>query len=438
MVFENWQEEYKRKLVTAEEAVKVIKSGDHVKFTIGREAEALGFALAVRKDELRGVQVTIPSPGIDFGWYDAGWEESFEIKASYLFPKGVAREWMDARRGDYIVTSPMAVPFQGEPGVKDIDVLLTELSPPDEHGFCSFGASLWNKKDDVQRAKMVIAEVNARLIRTFGDNFVHVSEIDYFVEHTRTTGWGFQPPAPPPEAKTIAGYVSELVQDGDTIQVGAGNTSEALPTAGAFDGKHGLGMHTEMTARGIVKLIKEGVITGRRKTLHPGKVIATAVGGTREDMAFINNNPMFEVYSVYYVSNPRTISQNDNMVAINQAMAVDLTGQMASESIGPRVWSGSGGQPAFAFGALYSRGGRFVIVLPSTAAGGTVSRIVPYFLPGTIVTVPRTCADLVVTEYGIARLRGKTQRQRALELISVAHPDFRAELKREAEKLFWP
>jgi 4-hydroxybutyrate CoA-transferase len=182
-----------------------------------------------------------------------------------------------------------------------------------------------------------------------------------------------------------------------------------------------------------------GVITGRYKNIHQGKAVATAVGGgTKEEMDFINENPLFETYSASYVLDPRVIAAHDNMIAINSAIAVDLTGQIAAESVGPVMTSGSGGQLSFAIGAYLSKGGRSIVAIPSTAREGTLSRIVPMLEPGTIVSTPRSLADIVVTEYGIARLKGRTQRERALELIGIAHPDFRAELKKEAERLYWP
>jgi 4-hydroxybutyrate CoA-transferase len=325
---------------------------------------------------------------------------------------------------------------------------MVELSPPDAHGYCSFGASVWTKKTECRNAKLVLAEVNKNLIRTYGDNFIHVSEIDYFVEHTPS---GKQPggtdllgrkDVQPGEAeKAIAGYVSTLVKDGDTLQVGVGATSEWCCVLGTFDSKVDLGWHSETTPRGIIKLIRDGVITGKHKTLNPGKAIATACGGgTLEDMAFVNMNPAFELHSAEYCLDVRVIAQHDNMVAVNSAVSVDFAGQIAAESIGPRVISGAGGQTAFAMGSFLSKGGRSITVLTSTAGSGEkrLSRISPLLAEGTIVTVPRTVSDYVVTEYGIAHIKGKTQRQRALDLIGIAHPDFRADLKKEAEKLYWP
>ena len=190
--------------------------------------------------------------------------------------------------------------------------------------------------------------------------------------------------------------------------------------------------------RGIIPLVRNGVITGKRKTINTGKLVAIALGGSEEDMKFVDRNPLFELYDSDYVLDPRVVSANDRFVGINAAVAVDLTGQIAAESIGPAILSGPGGQLTFAIGAQLSKGGRFITALQSTARGGKLSRIVPMLAQGSMITVPRTLADIVVTEYGIARLRGKTHRERAIELIAVAHPDFRAELKRKAGEMFWP
>jgi 4-hydroxybutyrate CoA-transferase len=242
---------------------------------------------------------------------------------------------------------------------------------------------------------------------------------------------------PPPDAVTIAGYVGELVPDGATIQIGVGEPSMYLPRAGAFDGKMDLGIHTEMAAPGLAKLVEAGVITGRRKTLHRGKAVAVAWSGSdEEDMDIISENPAFEVHDPEHLLDLRTIAQNDNFIAMNNALSVDLIGQINSESVfGPRMINGTGGQPETHIGAILSRGGRAITLLPATALEGAVSRIVSQLEAGSIVTIPRFFADTVVTEHGIARLMGKNHRQRAQELIAVAHPDFRAELKREAQRL---
>ncbi|MGH2585378.1 MAG: acetyl-CoA hydrolase/transferase C-terminal domain-containing protein, partial [Dehalococcoidia bacterium] len=246
------------------------------------------------------------------------------------------------------------------------------------------------------------------------------------------------PPPPDPWDAPIAGYAGSLVHTGDTIQIGVGSTTGNLILLGGLEGKEDLGYFGELTVQGTVEMVKQGVINGRRMATHPGRFVATTAGNSPADWAFIAENPAFEFYAVDYIHDPRAIAANDNYTAINNALAVDLTGQIAAATIGPRVYSGTGGHLSFAIGAFMARRGRYVCVLPATARGGTVSRIVPQFEPGQIVTVPREFADTVVTEYGIARLLNRSVRERAEELIAVAHPDFRAELRRAAQQLFWP
>jgi 4-hydroxybutyrate CoA-transferase len=378
----------------------------------------------------------------DFGWYDPGWEASFAIEIG--FPLPIVRQIIAERRCDIAIGSVGFV-YNVE-GSRLPDAVLLELSPPDAHGYCSFGASVWTKISELREAKLVMAEVNKNLIRTYGENYVHISEIDYFVEHTpsgKTPGstdlLGRKNVEAGQIEKTIAGYVGSLIKDGDTLQIGVGSTSEWCAQLDTFKGKNDLGWHSETTPRGIIKLIRDGVFTGKYKTINKGKAVATACGGgSIEDMQFVNMNPRFELYPAEYCLDIRVIAQHDNMVAINSAVEVDLTGQIGAEAIGTRLLSGAGGQTAFAIGSNLSKGGRCITVMPSTAGDGKISRIKPILDPGTIVTVPRIMADYIITEYGIARMKGKTQRQRALDLIGIAHPDFRAELKKEAEKLYWP
>ena len=436
----NWQEEYQSKFISAEEAANLVKSGDRIAFSAGREAHAVGLAIAVRKDELKGVKVFVPSPGYDFGWYDEGWKDSFEI--TVLMPTATCQEAIDARRVD--ISAYSLIPFVGIELMENPDILLIEVSPPDDKGFCSFGQSLWNKKEHIQQAKLVIAEVNNRLIRTYGDNYVHVSEMDYLVEHVFSGGApatgslaGRKIKEPASYLKDIAGYVSGLIKDRDTVQIGVGRTTEPLVSLGLLSNKHDLGYHSEATPQGVITLVKEGVINGKYKTLNPGKAVVTSLGGgTAEEMEWANNNPLFELVDVGYLEDIRVIAAHDNMVAINNALMIDITGQIVAEGIGTRVLSAAGGQISFVIGALLSKGGRSVTVLPSTAQGGTVSRIMTVLPQGTPITTLRNCADYVVTEYGVARLRGKSLRQRREELIAITHPNFRVELQKEAERLF--
>jgi len=438
----SWEEEYKSKITTAEEAIGRIKSGDRVCFVQGNEPQALGLALAARFGDLENVTISVRTPGRDFGWYDQGWEASFAIEIG--FPLPIVRQMIAEKRCDIEIGS-LGFDYHGE-SARQSDFVLLEVSPPDAHGYCSFGASCWTKLTELRGARFVIAEVNKNLIRTYGENHVHISEIDLFVEHTpsgKTPGGtdllGRKNVEPGPVETAIAGYVSTLINDGDTIQIGVGSASEWCARLNTFDGRQDLGWHSEATPKGVIKLMREGVITGKYKTINKGKHICTACGGgSMEDMQWVTMNPAFELHPAEYVLDVRVIAQHDNMKAINAAVAVDLTGQIAAESIGPRVLSGAGGQTTFAMGAGLSKGGRSITVIPSTASNGAISRIVPLLETGTIVTVPRIVADTIITEYGIARLKGLTVRQRAMALIGIAHPDHRAELKKQAEALYWP
>ncbi len=440
----DWQEEYQRKTITAGEAANLVKSGDVVSFTLGREAHSIGLAIAARVGELKNVKIFQPFPGYDFGWYDPGWQESFQLTIS--MPTAVSQQMVDDRRCDIGLPDILG---EGESTIEQSDVVITEVSPPDAKGFCSFGAALWNKRKHIKKGRLVLSEVNNNLIRTYGDNYVHVSEIDYFVPHQSSgisqgsaTLAGRDIKAVQPYMKDICSHISELIKDGDAIQIGVGRVTERLVEIGLLKGKHDIGWYSEATPPGVIKLVREGVINGARKTLFPGKVIATSMGGaSREDMEWASNNPLFWLIDVEFLWDVRNIAANDNMVAINQALMIDFSGQVSASSIGFKLYSGAGGQTAFAWGALMSRGGRGITVIPSTARpsdGQTVSRIVPAFEPGTVITVPSNVVDNVVTEYGVARLRGKSRRQRAEALIAIAHPDFRSELRKAANRLFWP
>ncbi len=440
MTLETWQAEYEQKMTTPEEAVKVINSGDYVVLS-QPEPLALGLALSSRIGEITDVRVH-GGGGRDLPWFDPIFGESFQFEIPYVLP--LVRDMMDEKRGDFQVVGLFAA--ADAEFMKPIDAYLIQVGEPDEHGNCSLGASCWNKRELCRKAKHVLAEVNKRNIRTFGENFVHVSEIDHFVEHTPsgaipggTDLLGRKVSGPGELEQTVAGYIGELVPDGACLEIGVGGTAEWVARLGVLDNKVDLGWHSENTPRGIATLVKNGVINGKRKQINTGKAIATAVGGgSKDEMAYINMNPLFEVLPSSYCLNPRVICQNDNVAAINSAIMVDLTGQISAESIGTKMMSGAGGQTSFAIGAYLSNGGQAITAIPSTAKGGQTSRIVAQLTPGTVVSTPRTLADTVVTEYGIAKLRGKTQRERAMELIGVAHPDFRADLEKEARKLYWP
>jgi len=491
----DWKAEYKRKLVSPEEAAKLVKSGDRVMLiSLADHPKILPVALSARKGELENVEVLASVPSFDPGWYGTRMDDSF-LPVLEFFIGNIARSSTDNRHGIFLPVcfSSQMKPFKERPGeVRPIDVFVAVVSPPDKNGFCSFGAYLWNKKSYARVAKKVIAEVDENQIRTHGSNYIHVSDIDAFVEHTpeivgderipeiirdveppekkkaladifslidpatrpiyipmllatpmerlydipRRRGWV----EPAEDVKKIVGYVSTLIKDGDCLQVGVGTPSGYLFLCGAFDDKNDLGYHGEMSARGVSRLVKAGIINGKRKTIHKEKLVMTSLAGTsQEDLEYFADNPLLELHDAEYVVNINTISQNNNQVALNNIISIDLTGQINCETIfGGRMWNGIGGQPESHMGAVLSKGGKAISLLKSTAQSGAVSRIVPQFEEGTVVAIPRYFADYVVTEHGVARLMGKNCRERAEELIAIAHPDFRDELRRAAKRLFYP
>ena len=438
----NWREYYQKRTISAEEAAKMVKSNDYIIFTTGREATTVGKAIAARKSELKGIKMLIPSPINDFGWYAPEWADIFEIIVG--MPTGISQQMIDDRRCDLIPSGhiPLLELPYGPP-----DILLTEVSAPNAQGFCSFGNSVWNKKNQIREAKLVIAEINDKLVWPHGETTIHCSEIDYFVLHAQT---GREPGKGtlagravrqeiPEYVKTITANVNSLLRDRDCIQIGIGRTTEPMVRLGMLQGKNDIGYHSEATPPGIVTAVKDGIITGKYKNINTDKCVCTSLGGgTKEEMEWADNNPSFHLVNLEYLEDVRVISAHDNMVAINNCLAVDLRGQITAESLGPKLFSGAGGQIPFVMAAFLSKGGRAITVMPSTAQDGKVSRIVPFFPEGTVVTIQMHLAHYIVTEYGIADLRAKTARQRAEALINIAHPDFRDELRKQAKKLLWP
>ena len=312
-----------------------------------------------------------------------------------------------------------------------IDVALVQVTPPDSFGNCSLGMSVECVKAAVENADYVIAQVNQKMPRTMGDSFVHVDQLDAIVEHEEPV-LEYHSGAPDEIAERIGFYCSRLVPHGATIQAGIGSIPNAVLKH--LKDKRDLGVHTEMFSDGLVELYEEGVINNRKKTFHSGKIIAAFCLGSQRMYDIINNNPVFEFYPTDYVSDPRNISKNDDMVAINSCLQIDLTGQVCSDSIGHTFYSGFGGQPDFMRGAALSKNGRPIIAVPSTAKDGEVSRIVPLLSPGAGVVTTRGDVHYVVTEWGMAYLHGKNIRERAMALINVAHPDYRDWLLEEAKK----
>jgi len=436
-----WQDEYKSKFVSPEEAVKIIESGDTVAIPVATEVCALSKALMNRKDELKNVSILLRMPRFDLGWLGRDFGETFNVILDTQ-PASVGAKAM-REMGLDLMPFLYGLRFKAEHDprrkARGIDVVMIVVSPPDKHGFCSFGLYLSHKKDYAGRAKRVLAEVSntpSMRVRMPGDNYIHISDIDYFVEHIPVA---IQEPQQKYTQidKQIAEYVSTIVRDDDTLELGPG-LALSLPGLGAFDHRHDLGIHSPIIGPELLELVRRGIVNGKSKNIHPGKCVSSGFRWveSEEDIAFIDGNPAFEVRSTSYVNDIHVIASNDQMVAINGILAIDLAGQIAADSIGMRMFGGAGGQVDFAIGSVLSRGGCSIALLRSTTSKDSVSRIVPAFEPGTIVSIPWTFVDYVVSEYGIAKLLGKSRRQRAGELISIAHPEFREELAIQAKKLF--
>ena len=314
-----------------------------------------------------------------------------------------------------------------------VDVALIQVTPPDVHGFCSLGVSVDYTKGAAECAKVVIAQVNAKMPRTFGESLIHVSEIDYIVEASEQI-LQINPPKITEIERAIGENCAKLVEDGSTLQLGIGAIPDAVLMF--LKDKKDLGIHSEMISDGVLDLIEAGVITNKMKTIHKGKIVVTFLMGTQRLYDFIDNNPMIEMYPVDYVNNPMVVAKNYKMVCINSCIQVDLMGQVCAESIGLRQFSGVGGQVDFCRGASMGENGKSIIAMPSTAAHGKISRIVSLLDEGAAVTTSRNDVHYIVTEYGIANLKGKSLKERARALINIAHPDFRSQLTEEWEKRF--
>lgn len=483
---ENWRALYEGRMTTPAEAVARIRSGDTVNVPPFAPVSLLN-ALWDRREELRDVRLQFNSTTASLGWLEEGSDESFSLDFEF-FIGSFARGAADAKRGFYlpnIFSRSFKAHDESRPGTRTPNVGLVACSPPNEDGMVHFGAHHWTKRSLVRRVGLAIAEVDPNLLAVHGDIYAHVSEFDCFVPgESGTIGpveieemltkvrdeWRddmrnlvgrlsqdqlrpifsllpvFDPATveiqmgltdPSEFQKTISGYLSEVIEDGDCLQIGIGEPSSVMVKLGTFDRKQDLGMHTELMAPGTAGLVERGVINGRRKNQFAGQVVASAwTGGNDEDFRIIQDNPTFQLFDNEFVLDVARIAANDRQVAVNNAVSIDLLGQINAESVfGGRMLNGTGGLPEAHIGAFLSKGGKAIILLPSTAMDGAISRIVPMLEAGSMVTIPRYFADIVITEYGIARLLGKNHRERVDELIAVAHPDHRSELRAAARGL---
>ncbi len=420
------------KTVTADEAIRAIKSGNHVVFSHAAGApQEIQQALVRHKTDYSGVEI-FHMICLGNGEYMAPeMETNFRHCAGFVGAN--SRQAVAEDRADFLPCFFFEVPSFFRRGLWPVDVAIIQVSPPDPMGNCSFGVSCDYTKPAAEAARVVIAEMNDQMPHIGGDNFIHVSQIDYIVPCSYPL-----PEVPPaktgPVEEAIGRHCAELVEDGSTLQLGIGAIPDAVLKYLAD--KKDLGLHTEMFADGAIDLIERGVINGSRKTLHPGKHVATFLMGSRRFYDFVNNNPDVEMHPVDYVNNPYVIMKNEKMVSINSCIEVDLMGQVTSECIGMKQFSGPGGQVDYVRGAALSPGGKSILAMPSTAAKGTISRIVPFLSHGAAVTTSRNDVDYVVTEYGIAHLKAQTLKERTKRLIAIAHPDFRDGLMEELRKRF--
>lgn len=429
----NWQAHYNSRIVTAEEAVKNIKSGDRV--VLGHacgEPRILPEVMVKRAEELENVEV-VHMVAMGKGLY-AQPEMEGHFRHNGLFIGGPTRKAVTEGRADYTPCFFSEIPTLFRDGKMPIDVALVVVTPPDQYGFCSLGVSVDYTMQAIQSAKLVIAEVNPNMPRTYGNSFVRVEEIDYFVPSEMPIIELPKPNIGPVETE-IGRNIAKLIDDGATLQLGIGAIPDAV--LNFLTDKHDLGVHSEMFSDGVMELAKNGVVNCAKKTLHPGKMVVTFLMGTKALYEWVNENPAVEMYPVDYVNDPYVVMRNDNLVAINSALQVDVLGQVAADTLGPVQFSGVGGQVDFVRGAARSKGGKSIIALPSTAAKGKVSRIVALLDKGAAVTTSRNDIDYVVTEYGIAALRGKTVRERMKALINIAHPDFRQEIEDQVKSVYF-
>jgi acyl-CoA hydrolase/GNAT superfamily N-acetyltransferase len=429
-VVREWRPLYEGRKKSARQALEVIRNGYRVFMGSGcSEPQHLAQSLAERLPSLADLEIleilSVGKPRFTEGGYD-------QCRLKSFFVASATREAVAEGRADYTPINLSDIPGLFRSGAMTIDVALIQVSPPDDHGFCSCGIAVDIVKSAAASARHVIAQVNPRMPRTLGDSFIHVSHIDTFVEHEEPL-LEFGVPVMNQIAVDIGKHVAGLVEDGSTIRAGVGSISTAALYA--LEGKKDLGVHADMLTDAYLHLVNKGVITNARKSLHPGKIIASFCLGSRELYDFVHNNPMVALYPIDYTNNYLVISENDRMVTINSGLEVDLSGQVCADSLGYEIYSGVGGAIDFLRGAKGSRGGKTIMVLPSSTMDASKSRIVPALTEGAGVVTTRGGVEYVVTEYGVASLQGKSLRERALALISIAHPDFRDQLMEAAHQI---
>ncbi len=427
----SWEQVYRQKVTDVDTALACVKSNTRIYIGGGAGVPVqLTKHLVDRAHEIRNVEITHILTFADAPYIRPEYQESFRVNA--LFIGANVRQAVQEGRADFTPVFLSEIPRLFKQGHLPLDVALISVSPPDEHGFCSFGVEVGTTKPAAESARCIIAEVNRQMPRTLGDSFIHVSRLTHVVE----TNYPL-PEAPQGGGSAVHLRIGEIIAgmipNGATVQTGIGSIPDAVLQN--LIGHRDLGVHTELFSDGVINLVNEGVITCAQKNFHPGKMVVGFLFGTQPLYEFVNNNPIVEMHPTDYVNDPFNISLNDKMVAINSALQVDLTGQVCADSIGPRLYSGVGGQIDFIRGASRSKGGIPIIALSATARDDTVSRIVPMLYEGSGVVTTRNDVHFVVTEFGAVNLYGKSIRERTRLLISISHPNFRDELTHAAKKL---
>lgn len=428
-----WMSIYQSRVTTAEKAVRVIQPGMRVFLTGNCSVpQKVMAALVAYAPELRNVEIAQVLTVGSADYVAPGMEQY--IRVNTMFISHNVRQAVNEGRADFTPVFLSEIPGLFRNRILPLDVALIQVSPPDEHGFCSYGVEVGVTKAAAESSRIVIAEVNDRMPRTLGDSFIHVSKLTHIVPVSYQLP-EFKMGEITELERTIGCHVATLIEDGSTMQMGIGGIPDAVLTF--LGDKKDLGIHTELFSDGVIDLVNRGIINNEKKTFHPGKIVAGFMLGTQRLYDFVHDNPIIELHPTEYVNDPFNVARNDKMVAINSAIEVDLTGQVCADSIGPRLYSGVGGQVDFIYGASRSKGGKPIIALPSTAEvkGQKVSKIVAMLKQGAGVVTTRNHVRYVVTEYGIADLYGKTIRQRARALINIAAPEFREELERQAREL---
>ncbi len=415
----------------ASEAIKAVKSGDRVFIhSVAAAPQALISALVDRASELRNVELVHLHTEGNASYSAPEFSESFRVNA--FFVGSNVRQAVNAGRADYIPVFLSEIPALFRRDVLPLDVALVNVSPPDKHGFCSLGVSVDISRAAVECAKFVIAQINPRMPRTLGDALLHVDKLDAIVEVDEPLH-EVSMPALSDVDRAIGGYIAQMIDDGATLQMGIGSIPNAV--LASLQNHKNLGIHTEMFSDGVIPLVEKGIVNGTKKAKHPGKIVAGFVMGTKKLYEFIDDNPEVLMLDIAYVNDTAVIRRNPKVTAINSAIEVDLTGQVCADSIGPRQYSGVGGQMDFIRGASLSEGGKPIIALPSVTSRGE-SKIVAELKPGAGVVTTRAHVHYIVTEYGVAYLYGKNLQQRAHELIKIAHPDHREALSKAAFERF--